>query len=64
MCVFVCVGGGVHVTIFYSPKAPMKRVWNLLLPQIDIIEQCESLCTKQTIFENPPEPTLGFDSGT
>ena len=39
----------------------MKRVWNLLL-QFEIIEQCESLCTTQIIIENPPEPTLGFDS--
>ena len=42
----------------------MKRVWNLLLPQIDIIGQCESLFTRRIIFENPPETTLGFESGT
>ena len=65
MCVFVCVVGmGPHVTLFYSPQAPMKRVWNPLLPQINITEQCESLCRRHIIFENPPEPTLGFDSGT
>ena len=58
MCVCVCV------TIFYSPQAPMKRVWNPLLAQINITAQCESLCTRQIIFENPPKPTLGFDSGT
>ena len=58
MCVFVCVGGGgVHVTIFYSLQAPMKRVWNPLLPQINITEQYESLCKRQIIFETPPEPT-------
>ena len=42
----------------------MKRVLNPLLPQINITEQCESLCIRQIIFENPPEQTLGFDSGT
>ena len=65
LCVCVCGGGGLHVTvtIFYSPQAPMKRVWNPLLPQINITEQCESLCTRQINFENPPKPTLGFDSG-
>ena len=32
-CVFVCVGGECVLTIFYSPQAPMKSVWNpLLLP--------------------------------
>ena len=66
MCVFGGGGGGggLHVTIFCSPQAPMKRVWNPLLPQINLTEQCESLCTGQIIFENPPETTLGFDSGT
>ena len=43
MCVFVCVGGECVWTIFYSPQAPMKRVWNLLLPQIDRPKQCKSL---------------------
>ena len=61
--VCVCMGG-LHVTIFYSPQAPIKRVWNPLLPQINITEQRESMCTRQIIFENPPEPTLDFDSGT
>ena len=66
VCVYVCVGwgGGLNVTIFFSPQAPMKGVWNPLLPQIYITEQCESLCTRQISFENPPEPTLGFDSWT
>ena len=40
----------------------MKRVWNPLLPQIDTTEHCESLCRKQIIFEDPPEPTLGFNN--
>ena len=61
MCV---LGGECVLTIFYSPQAPMERVWNPLLPQSNITEQCESLCTRQIIFENPPEPTMGFDSGT
>ena len=52
------------LTIFYSSQAPMKRVWNHLLPKINITEQCESLCKRQIIFENPPEPTLSFDIGT
>ena len=52
------------LTIFYSPQAPMKRVWNPPLPQINIKEQCESLCKRQIIFENPLEPTLSFDIGT
>ena len=63
VCVYVCVRR-LHVTIFYSPQAPMNMVWNPLLPQIDITEQYESLYTWQIIFENPPEPTLGFGSGT
>ena len=47
-CVFVCVvGGECMLTIFYSPQAPMKRVWNALLPQINIREQCCSLCERQ-----------------
>ena len=62
MC--VCMGEGLHVTIFYSPQAPMKRVWNPHLPQINITEQCESLCKRQIIFENPLEPTLSFDIET
>ena len=62
VCVCVCRGGGLYVTIFYSPQAPMKSVWNPLLSQINITEQCESLCTRQIIFENPPEPTVGFDT--
>ena len=48
------------LTIFNSSQAHMKRGWNLLLPQI---EQSESLCKTQIIFENLPESTLGFDSG-
>ena len=35
-----------------------------LLPQINMTEQSESLCKRQIIFENHPEPTLGFDIGT
>ena len=42
----------------------MKRVWNPLLPKINIKEQCESLCKRQIFFENPLEPTLSFDIGT
>ena len=71
MCVFMFVRGGGEcvLTIFYSPQAPMKRDWNLLLPQINITEQseseqCESLCKRQIIFRNPLEPTLSFDIGT
>ena len=64
VCVFVCRVGECVLTIFYSPQAPMKRVWNPLLPQINIKEQCESLCKRQIIFENPLEPTLSFDIGT
>ena len=62
MCVFVCVGGGAY----YIPKSTSthKSVWNPLLPQINISEQCESVCKRQIVFENPPEPTLAFDSGT
>ena len=53
------------LTIFKnSPQAPMKRVWDPFLTQIDIREQCQSLCKRQIIFENLPEPTLGFDNGT
>ena len=44
MCVFLKVGRVCVPTIFYSPQAPMKRVWNPLLPRIDITKQCESLC--------------------
>ena len=55
----VCVGGECALTIFYSSQAPMKRAWNPLLPQIFITEQCESLCERQIIFENPPVLTLG-----
>ena len=62
VCVCVCKGG--MLTIYYSPRASMKRVWNPLLPQIDITEQYESLCKRQIIIENPPEPTLALDSGT
>ena len=47
------------ITKFFSPQAPMKRAWNPLLPQIFITEQCESLCERQIIFENPPVLTLG-----
>ena len=67
MCVFVRRGKSALscvLTIFYCPQAPMKRVWNSLLPLINITDQCESLCKRQIIFENPPEPTLGFDIGT
>ena len=64
MCVFVCVGGECVLTLFYSPQAPLKRVWNPLIPQINITEQCESLCKRQINFENPPKPTLGFDTAT
>ena len=49
------------LTIFYSPQLTMKRVWNALLPKIYVSEQCKSLCKRQIFFENPPEPTLGFD---
>ena len=61
MC--VCSGEGV-LTIFYSSQAHMKKVWNPLLHQIDITEQYESLCKIEIIYENQPEPTLGFDRGT
>ena len=64
MGVFVCVWGECVLTIFYVPQAPMKRVWNHLLPKIYITEKCESLYKRQIIFENPPDPTLGFDIGT
>ena len=64
MCVFVCVGGECVLTIFYCLQAPMKRVWNPLLPQSNITEQCESPCKMQIIFENPLEQTLSFDIGT
>ena len=64
MYVFLCVGGKCVITLFYSPQAPMKSVWNLLLLQINITEQCESLCKRQIIFENPSETTLSFDIGT
>ena len=46
-----------------SSDASMKRVLNPLLPKTEILEQCESLCKRQIIFENQPELTLGFDSG-
>ena len=59
--VFSCVGGECLLTIFYSQQAPIKRVWNPLLPLINIAEQRESLGKRQIIFKNPPEPTLGFD---
>ena len=49
------------LTIFYSPQAPVTRVWNPILPQIDITELCVSHCVKG-IYQ--PEPTLGFDRGT
>ena len=49
----MCVGG--VLTIFYSPQAPMKMVWIPLLLQINITEQCETLCKRQIIFGNPPE---------
>ena len=65
MFVCLCVQGGECVlTIFYSPQTPMNKVWNPLFTQINITEQCESLCKRQIIFENPTEPTLGFDIGT
>ena len=51
------------LTIFFSPRAPMKRVWNPLLPQINIKEQFESLCKRQILWK-PLEPTLSFDIGT
>ena len=63
MCVSVCVGGATCNYIPYSTSTIGKGL-EPLLPQINITEQCESLCTRQIIFENPPEPTLGFDSGT
>ena len=40
---FVCGCGGGVLTVFYSPQAPMERVWNPLIPQIEITEQYESL---------------------
>ena len=52
------------LTIFYSSQAPFKRVWNPHLPQINITEQCESLCKRRIIFEIPSERTLSFDIGT
>ena len=64
MCVFVCVGGECVLTIFYRPQASMRKCLELLRPQINITEQCESLCKRQIIFENPLEPTLSFDNGT
>ena len=63
VCVCVCVGGECVLTIFYSPQAPMKMVWNPLFPQINITKQCESLCKMQIIFLNPLETTLFFDIG-
>ena len=63
MCVCVCVGGANYE---YFRVFPHKHpwVWNPLLPQINITEQCESLCKRQINFENPPEPTLGVDTAT
>ena len=55
MCVFVCVGGKCALTINTHEKG---------LPHINTKEQCESLCKRQIIFENPLEPTLSFDIGT
>ena len=43
MCVFGCVEG--MLTVFYSPQAPMKRVWNPLNPKL-IQENSVSLCVK------------------
>ena len=40
--VCLCVGGGGLLTIFYSPQAPIKRVWNPFFPNL-----CESLCKRQ-----------------
>ena len=60
MCVFVCRG---VVCANYIPQAAMKSVWNPLLPQINISEQCELLCKREIIFENPPEPTLSLTLG-
>ena len=61
-CVFayreLCPWG--RVTKFYSPQAPINRV-GTPLSQIDITDQFESLYKRQNFFENPHEPTLGFD---
>ena len=42
---------------------PVHKTRTSFFPKL-ISEQCESRCTRQIIFENPPEPTLGFYSGT
>ena len=62
VCVCVCRGKSVRTNYIYSPQVPMGL--EPLLPQINMTEQSESLCKRQIIFENHPEPTLGFDIGT
>ena len=62
VCVCVCKEVGVLTIILYSPQVPMGL--EPLLPQINMTEQSESLCKRQIIFENHPEPTLGFEIGT
>ena len=66
MCVFLCVGEREEATCNYILESTSTHEKGLdpLLPQIDITQQCESLCTRQIIFETLPEPTLGFDNGT
>ena len=44
--VVLCVDGG---GVTCSPQAPMKMVWNPLLPQINIAELCESLCPRHRL---------------
>ena len=50
MCVFVCVGGWGECVCY--PQSPESRDWNPPFHQIDITEQCESLCKRQIIFES------------
>ena len=64
--VFLCVGEREEATCNYilESTSTHEKGLDTLLPQIDITQQCESLCTRQIIFETLPEPTLGFDNGT
>ena len=43
------------LTIFHSPQAPMKRIWNPIFPKI-ILFNCASHSVKgRAIFENQPD---------
>ena len=56
MCLCLCVrvvGGGGHVSIFYSPQAPMKRVWNPFLPQIDASHCVQGRSSLKTRLNQP-----------